>query len=132
MSTEKDHDLVELAREAGMGSYGEEVVRDIPQIDMSDYFNRKDEIAEALWDAATGIGFFQLVNHGIPQTLTNEAFALSEGFFDLPTATKEKYPLRPGTNAGWEYMAQVRPSTGTPDRKESYQVTLPRMAQLVA
>ena len=123
-------ELAELQKERGLGDYGEEIERDIPQIDMSDYFNRKDEITDALWDAATGIGFFQLTGHGIPQTLIDDAFALSAGFFDLPTETKEQYPLKPGTNAGWEYMAQVRPSTGTADRKESYQITLPRMKQL--
>ena len=35
--------------------------------------------------------------------------------------------MRKGTNWGWEYMAQVRPSTGTADRKETYQITKPRM-----
>lgn len=124
------YDLEELNKEAGFGGYGEDVERDIPQIDMSDFFNRKPEITEALWNAATGIGFFQLTNHGIPQSLIDEAFWLSEKFFDLPQDTKAKYPLEPGTNSGWEYMAQVRPSTGTADRKESYQITLPRMKKL--
>ena len=122
--------LAELQKEAGIGGYGEEVDRDIPQIDMSDYFNRKEEITDALWDAATGIGFFQLTNHGIPQELIDEAFLLSAGFFDLSADTKAQYPLKPGTNAGWEYKAQVRPSTGTADNKESYQITLPRMENL--
>jgi isopenicillin N synthase-like dioxygenase len=48
-------------------------------------------------------------------------------FFDLPHDTKAHYPLGKGTNAGWEYKSQVRPSTGTADQKESYQITLPRM-----
>ena len=67
--------LAELERESSYGSYGIEVERDIPQIDMSDYFNRKAEISDALWEAAMGIGFFQLFNHGIPQTLIDDAFA---------------------------------------------------------
>lgn len=122
--------LEELDREAGIGGYGEEIDRAVPRIDMSDFLARREAITEALWDAATGIGFFQLVNHGIPETLIDEAFALSQAFFALPEATKAQYPLRPGTNAGWEYKAQVRPSTGTPDQKESYQITLPRMQGL--
>lgn len=130
MTTAKSYDLAELNKETGIGGYGVEIDRDIPQVDMSDYFNRKAEITAALWDAATDIGFFQLTGHGISQALIDDAFALSAGFFDMPTETKEKYPLKPGTNAGWEYMAQVRPSTGTADRKESYQITLPRMADL--
>ncbi|MEO0830898.1 MAG: 2OG-Fe(II) oxygenase family protein, partial [Pseudomonadota bacterium] len=112
------------------GGYGEEVEREIPQVDLSNYRVRKPEITEALWAAATEIGFFQVVNHGIPQALIDDAFAFSAGYFALPSETKAKQPLKPGTNAGWEYMAQVRPSTGTADRKESYQITLPRMASL--
>ncbi|MBV1927250.1 MAG: hypothetical protein KUG62_08825 [Rhodobacteraceae bacterium] len=130
MSTTKTYDLAELTKEAGIGDYGVEIDRDIPQIDMSDYFNRQDEVADALWEAATSIGFFQLINHGIHETLIDDAFALSANFFDLPSDTKAHYPLKTGTNAGWEYMAQVRPSTGTADRKESYQITLPRMKEL--
>ncbi len=130
MTTDNRYQLAELEKEATLGAYGEEIQRDIPQIDMSDYFNRRQTISDELWEAATSIGFFQLVNHGIPQTLTADAFAMSEAFFDLPDAIKAKYPLKPGSNAGWEYKSQVRPSTGTPDQKESYQITLPRMQAL--
>lgn len=125
-----DYALAELNKEAGIGDYGIEMDRDIPQIDMSDYFGRKEAISDALWQAATGIGFFQLVNHGIPSALIDETFMLSERFFALPNESKAQYLLKPGTNAGWEYKAQVRPSTGTADQKESYQITLPRMKNL--
>ncbi|MBT9384956.1 hypothetical protein KM176_13885 [Pseudooceanicola sp. CBS1P-1] len=125
-----DYALTELNKEKGFGGEGLTVDREIPIIDMSDYFHRKAEITEELWKAATEIGFFQLKNHGIPQELIDEAFFLSGQFFDLPQETKAKYPMLPGTNSGWEYKAQVRPSTGTPDNKESYQITLPRMKPL--
>ena len=130
MSTETTYGLVELEQETRIGGYGEEIERQVPQIDMSNFFSRKREITEALWMAATEIGFFQLTHHGIPQELIDDAFAMSADFFALPYETKSNYPLKPGTNAGWEYMAQVRPSTGTADRKESYQITLPRMRNL--
>jgi 2OG-Fe(II) oxygenase superfamily len=55
---------------------------------------------------------------------------MTERFFALPHETKARYPLGRGTNAGWEYKSQVRPSTGTADHKESYQITLPRMTRL--
>lgn len=122
--------LAELNKETRIGGMGVEVARDIPQIDMSDFLTRKPEISQALWRAATEIGFFQLSNHGIPQDLIDEAFSLSAGFFDLDAGIKAQYPLKPGTNSGWEFKAQVRPSTGTADNKESYQITLPRMAAL--
>jgi isopenicillin N synthase-like dioxygenase len=126
--TTTEYGLAELQKESRIGGMGEEVHRDIPQIDMSDYGARFDAIADDLWEAATTIGFFQLVNHGIAQEQIDEAFALSEAFFGLPEDVKAKYPLGPGTNTGWEYKAQVRPSTGTADQKESFQITLPRMA----
>jgi len=97
---------------------------------MSAFESRKVEIADQLWQASTDIGFFQLVNHGIAQDQIDEAFAMTERFFALPHETKAQYPLGKGTNAGWEYKSQVRPSTGTPDQKESYQITRPRMTKL--
>ncbi len=122
--------LPELEREARMGARGTALVRDIPEIDLTDFAARKAEVTEALWQAATACGFFQLVNHGIPLDQIETAFATTERFFALAQEAKAALPLAPGTNAGWEYMAQIRPSTGERDRKESYQITLPRMAAL--
>jgi isopenicillin N synthase-like dioxygenase len=125
-----DPGLAELRKERTLGGIGATKSRDVPRIDLSDFAPRKAEIADQLWRASTDIGFFQLVNHGIPQEQIDEAFATTERFFALPHETKAQYPLGKGTNAGWEYKSQVRPSTGTPDQKESYQITLPRMAKL--
>jgi len=122
--------LAELNKETGIGGLGTTKHRHVPQIDMSDFETRKAEIADQLWEAATEIGFFQLVNHGIPQSQIDAAFEMTAKFFDLPEETKAQYPLGKGTNAGWEYKAQVRPSTGTADNKESYQITTPRMSGL--
>ena len=117
----------ELNRESRIGAMGTEGAHRVALIDLSNYDDRKAEIADALWEAATTLGLFQLTGHGIPLPQIEEAFALSEAFFALPDAAKAEMPLRPGTNAGWEFKAQVRPSTGTPDQKESYQITRPRM-----
>lgn len=126
----KDYGLAELNKEATFGGMGGVKDREVPQIDLGDFENRKAEIADQLWDASTRIGFFQLVNHGIPQAQIDEAFEYTARFFDLSHEVKAKYPLEKGTNSGWEYKAQVRPSTGTADNKESYQITLPRMPKL--
>ncbi len=123
--------LEELQKESRMGAYGSEThAREIRRIDLADFERRKAEITEELWAASTDIGFFQLVNHGIPLAEIRAAFAMTQRFFALPDAVKAQYPLRKGTNAGWESRAQVRPSTGTPDQKESYQITRPRMDDL--
>lgn len=118
--------LIEIQKEARMGALGTETqAREIRRIDMSNFEQRRDEIASQLWDAAMDIGFFQLVNHGIDLCDVHDAFAMAQRFFDLPDAVKAQYPLK--ANAGWECRSQVRPSTGTADQKESYQITRPRM-----
>jgi hypothetical protein len=124
------YDLPELNRETTFGGIGKTKQRDVPRIDLGDFEKRKHEIAEQLWNASTEIGFFQLVNHGIPQSQIDEAFDMTARFFGLPHEVKAKLPMLKGTNWGWEYKSQVRPSTGTADNKESYQITVPRMANL--
>ncbi|WP_299538326.1 isopenicillin N synthase family oxygenase [uncultured Streptomyces sp.] len=123
--------LAELDRESRMGGAGTEVSgREIRRIDLSDFDRRRSEITGELWDAATEIGFFQIHHHGIGQDEVDAAFAAAEAFFALPEDVKSRYSLRKGTNSGWESRSQVRPSTGVPDTKESYQVTRPHMEGL--
>lgn len=123
------YDMTELQKESRMGAMGSEnTTREIRVIDLSDFERRRAEIAQQLWDASIDVGFFQLKNHGVPLAQMREAFAMSEKFFALPDEVKGQYPL--ARNAGWESRKQVRPSTGTADQKESYQITRPRMAGL--
>ncbi len=121
--------MAELQKESRMGAMGSETNdREIRVIDLADFESRRADIADQLWDASVDVGFFQLKNHGVPLAQMREAFAMSEKFFALPDSVKARYPL--ARNAGWESRAQVRPSTGTADQKESYQITRPRMAGL--
>ncbi|MGV1824225.1 isopenicillin N synthase family dioxygenase [Agrobacterium vitis] len=126
----QSYSLAELNKETTIGGVGKTVDRDVPVIDLADFDNRKAEIADQLWEASVGIGFFQVYNHGIPQQDIDAAFETAWSFFELPAEVKAQYPMPKGTNAGWEFKAQVRPSTGTPDNKESYQITRPMMGGL--
>ena len=129
--TSSTYELAELQKEARMGALGSETAaREIRQIDLTDFPRRKREIADQLWDAAVDVGFFQIVGHGIALEEIRHAFAMTERFFALPDGVKAQYPLRKAFNVGWESRAQVRPSTGTPDQKESYQITRPHMEGL--
>jgi isopenicillin N synthase-like dioxygenase len=119
--------LHELNKETTMGAMGVEAAREVRVIDLSDFEARHADIADQLWDAAVDVGFFQLSHHGIALDEVREAFAMTERFFALPDVVKARHPLKKGLNAGWESRAQVRPSTGTPDQKESYQITRPHM-----
>ncbi len=121
--------LGELDKESRMGGQGEETTaREVRVIDLTDFDARKAEIADALWNASMDIGFFQVSGHGIAQADIDAAFARAERLFALPREVKAQWPL--ARNAGWEDKAQIRPSTQTPDQKESYQVTRPRMIGL--
>uniref|UniRef100_A0A7S2JWP6 Fe2OG dioxygenase domain-containing protein n=1 Tax=Zooxanthella nutricula TaxID=1333877 RepID=A0A7S2JWP6_9DINO len=93
----------------------------VPVIDMS---QGDDACAAAMWEAATGVGFFTVTNHGIDEALIDRAFGAAASFFAQPVADKEtQSPFAREMNSGFEYMAQVRPSTGLADRKESLQIT---------
>lgn len=120
---------IELARESRMGASAATttLTRELRRIDLADFDARRAQIADELWEAAVDVGFFQVVNHGIDLARLREAFTMTERFFALPDAIKAKYPHRKADNVGWESRAQVRPSTGTPDQKESFQITRPRM-----
>ncbi len=118
----------ELAKERTFGGEGVVVEREIRCVDLGGV--DQDLIDEALWRAASEIGFFQISGHGIPQEVIDQAFDFTARFFDLPAEVKERRPMRSGTNAGWEFKSQNRPSTGTYDDKESYQITRSRMVEL--
>ncbi len=109
------YSLTELDREARMGAAGSEsTAREIRRISLTDFPDRREQIADQLWAAATDIGFFQLVDHGIDLAQVDRAFALAQEFFALPEEVKARYPLKKGLNSGWEYRSQVRPSTRPP------------------
>ncbi|MCX8560939.1 isopenicillin N synthase family oxygenase [Mycolicibacterium mucogenicum] len=122
--------MQELDLESRMGGLGVETERRVPRIDLIDREERREEITDQLWRAATEIGFFQLVGHPIPQHLVDAAFARAAEFFALPEETKAALPLDKPNNVGWEFSSQVRPSVGTPDQKESFQITRPHMTGL--
>ncbi len=118
---------LELDRERSFGGVGVVVDRDIQVIDLASADDRQSEIDEQIWEAAAENGFFQVTGHGIPATQIDEAFALGERFFALPSDTKAQRTMPKGSNAGWESKSQKRPSTGVLDQKESFQITRTRM-----
>ena len=93
--------------------------RVVPVIDLA-----SANAADAMWEAATTVGFFTLKNHGLPQELVDAAFQNSSEFFARPRAEKDAdSPFARDMNSGYEFMSQVRPSTGIADQKESLRVT---------
>lgn len=96
--------------------------RGIPTISLHDFDFRIDEITKELINASENDGFFCVVNHGIAPQTVEHMFENSARFFSLPDDIKSQVPFNPQNNAGYEKMAQIRPSTGAADRKESYQM----------
>lgn len=121
---------LELSRERHFGGEGVDTEREIPVVDLSDPDLSADDLDAMLWSAASEIGFFQVVGHGIDQEEVEDAFAAAEAFFALPTEVKQRRAMPARSNSGWEFRSQKRPSTGTYDQKETYQVTVPRMDRL--
>ncbi|KAB8238257.1 uncharacterized protein BDW43DRAFT_306941 [Aspergillus alliaceus] len=97
------------------------VDRPIPRISLANFEQRIGEITTSLVHAAENVGFFTIVDHGISLDEIETIFATAERFFNLPDNVKATVPWNPN-NVGWEKKAQVRPSTGQPDTKESYQL----------
>jgi isopenicillin N synthase-like dioxygenase len=95
--------------------------RIIPRISLHDFPTRIAEITSQLITAAETDGFFCITNHGISTARIERMFETSASFFSLPESTKGRVPFTT-KNAGWEKNAQIRPSTGQPDQKESYQM----------
>jgi len=106
---------------SGIGSAAASKGGEVPVIDMS---LPDDVVAQQMWKAANEVGFFSVTNHGIPQQDIDKIFEVSGSFFSQPFADKERQsPFEKALNSGYEYMSQVRPSTGTTDQKESLQIT---------
>ncbi|MEI8632944.1 2-oxoglutarate and iron-dependent oxygenase domain-containing protein [Vibrio sp. PP-XX7] len=77
----ENYPLNELNFERTIGSEGtENHHREIPVIDFHDFENRRDEIKAQLWFAASEIGFFQLVNHGLSREYLLTVFDASTRF----------------------------------------------------
>jgi isopenicillin N synthase-like dioxygenase len=98
------------------------VNRPVPVISLRDFDSRIDDITKGLVDAAENHGFFCIVDHGISRGSVDDIFDQSARFFSQPETVKGRVPFSPQHNAGWEKNAQIRPSTGAVDRKESYQM----------
>jgi isopenicillin N synthase-like dioxygenase len=98
----------------------------IPIIDLTGFRSGDrgafERVAEELGAAARGIGFFSIVEHGIPSELIGATFAEARWFFGLPTAVKERISVRNSK----DYRGYVRigeetlDPTKAPDVKECF------------
>lgn len=98
----------------------------IPTIDLAGFGSggraQLERVAREIGAAARGIGFFTIVNHGIPSELIRAAFAEARTFFALPTSEK----MRVSVTHSKSYRGYVRigeetlDPTKAPDVKECF------------
>ena len=120
-ATLEEVEIERSLRKTALG-YGKAKKSDlVPVIDLA----QPDAVVEErIWNAASTVGFFTIVNHGIDLRLIDAAFDVSKQFFEQDLKQKkEQCPYSKQLNSGYEFMEQVRPSTGTADQKESMQIT---------
>lgn len=96
-----------------MASLGDgKVSRKVLIIDISDFENRKREIAKQLHYGASEVGFFYIKGHGIPQDLIDRIFTAGHRFLALDKAVKEKHVWIPDRYLGWRSQDNLESVTG--------------------
>lgn len=107
------------------------MARTIPTVDFelarSDDETDRARFVQEVGDALKDIGFFALVNHGIPRELIDETYRQCDAFFDLDEASKRRY-LRPeiGHQRGYTaFGVEHAKDNPAPDLKEFWQAGRP-------
>jgi isopenicillin N synthase-like dioxygenase len=85
-------------------------VADIPTIDFAPFLSGTPEerqaTADQIAEAASRIGFFYLVNHGVPAELRDGVFKATKAFYDLPPAEQEAVRATPDWYRGLCSLSQ--------------------------
>ncbi|KAF5465976.1 hypothetical protein F2P56_015938 [Juglans regia] len=66
----------------------------VPVIDLGDIIVRRADKVAGVRRAAEEVGFFQVVNHGIPKKLLEDVLKAVRGFHELPREVKADYYTR--------------------------------------
>ncbi|KAK6856300.1 hypothetical protein PG995_008451 [Apiospora arundinis] len=98
----------------------------VPTVDIGPYLSGTSSdaaagVVEAIRQACTTSGFFQIVNHGISKELQNSMRRAAKALFALPLEEKTKLIHPTLTNRGYELIgSQVLQPDTLPDLKEGF------------
>lgn len=101
---------------------------EIPLIDVAGLRSpdpaQRRRVAAEMGDAARGIGFLYVVNHGLPDALLASVFTAARQFFALPLERKLALDIRRSPhNRGYaDAAAEQLDEHAAPDRKEAFNV----------
>jgi len=103
--------------------------RDIPIIDVGPLIGgaaATRDVARAIGHACRETGFFYVAGHGVAPALMQRVFALSQQFFALPLAHKQRAAFSgPSGNRGWIKLGNETLDPGKPfDLKEAFNIGL--------
>ncbi|KAJ0962212.1 hypothetical protein J5N97_030040 [Dioscorea zingiberensis] len=77
----------------------------VPLIDLHDFLSGEQDaalkVSTMVGEACARHGFFQVVNHGVPSELLEEAHRYVDTFFNMPLAEKQRAQRRPGESCGY-------------------------------
>ncbi|KAI7838916.1 hypothetical protein COHA_007322 [Chlorella ohadii] len=83
-----------------------------PVISLANFEERKHEIAQQLFKAASEVGFFYITDHGIPQEEIDRAFATGINFLDREKEFKTQWPFNPDSYLGYRGPDELETVTG--------------------
>ncbi|KAF7729420.1 hypothetical protein EC973_004399 [Apophysomyces ossiformis] len=94
----------------------------IPVIDFGEFQSNPAKVAKHVLEACKSIGFFYMINHGVPETDIDQAFELAKSYFDQSEEEKRKH-LISEDNYGYSslYTEKLDPATQRQgDHKEGF------------
>jgi isopenicillin N synthase-like dioxygenase len=82
----------------------------------------KEKLAKQLKHAISTVGFFYVVNFGIPESDVDEQFAIAQQLFSLPNEEKQPYRVDPKKQGyfGWKPRGSRKQQHGLVDSLELY------------
>lgn len=82
---------------------------DLPQVPVIDFSIKDDEkLVAQIYDVSCNWGFFQIVNHEIPNDVISRLKQVGTTFFELPQEEKEVYAKPPGAKSVEGYGTKLQ------------------------